>query len=311
LQSWVDDLRAVIAVQEVAQDPVGAFEILAADGRLQGILALTENSFRGFRPRFNSPQAARLEVDFRALIIDWLSGKSLQSMCEDHLGEVLDEAFRYEQLSEFVSRVLEHLLPWITNIIVGWINEGRGPNDLFCPGLPAFLRFGVTKDTSLDLCNAGVRSRRLAHVVAAVADSEGGPGDLREWLGSKTINEWKILFDASPGELADLISYSRNRDARITSRVLSGEDYELRVSALQAFFEGTVELRAIDEPSPARIAVWREEVVVADISPRFQTDLGLLLGIGIPIQCEWLDPTSVRLRAQDPALDSAWFGART
>ena len=80
-----------------------------------------------------------------------------------------DETYRYEQLSEFIAQVLEHLLPWLLSTLIGWVNEGLEEEDQLCPELPAYIRFGVDTPVALELAQAGVRSRRLVHAVAAEA----------------------------------------------------------------------------------------------------------------------------------------------
>ena len=66
-----------------------------------------------------------------------------------------DETYRYEQLSEFIAQVLEHLLPWLLSTLVSWVNEGLEEEDQLCPELPAYIRFGVDTPVALELAQAG------------------------------------------------------------------------------------------------------------------------------------------------------------
>jgi len=181
-------------------------------------------------------------VDLRALIVDWLHGREIGELGETYLHAVDDETFRYEQLSEFISKVLEHLLPWLLTTLVGWVNEGLDEDDQLCPELPACIRFGVDSPIALELAQAGVRSRRLVHVVAATA-ARLTELPVREWLTQADVRTWGRVFDASPSELADLLRFSRARDARITSRVLAGEVVDVPLVIEGEPTPGMVEVR--------------------------------------------------------------------
>ncbi len=108
-------------------------------------------------------------MDLRALIVDWLRGHEVGEIGETYLDVVADETYRYEQLSEFIAQVLEHLLPWLLNTLVSWVNDGLEEEDRLCPELPAYVWFGVDTPVALELAQAGVRSWRLVHAVAAEA----------------------------------------------------------------------------------------------------------------------------------------------
>ena len=223
-------LRQQVATQILAElwsltdprDPVTAFLLVSDSGRLGQLLSINETRAARFRPRRNAPRNTAFDVDLRALTADWLHGREVGEIGEAYLGAVTDETYRYEQLSEFIAQVLEHLLPWLLNTVVGWVNEDLEEDGQLCPELPAYIRFGVDTPIALELAQAGVRSRRLVHVVAAKAAAVKEL-PVREWLTETDIRIWRQLFDASPSELADLLVFSRARDARITSRVLAGE----------------------------------------------------------------------------------------
>jgi hypothetical protein len=50
-------------------------------------------------------------MDLPALIVDWLRGQEVGDIGTTYLAVVTDDTYRYEQLSEFIAQVLEHLLP--------------------------------------------------------------------------------------------------------------------------------------------------------------------------------------------------------
>ena len=64
--------------------------------------------WRGFRPRPNAPWSQQMDVDVRAMVLDWVTGLELVDLADRHLASIDDEAWRLDQLSDFVSGVLEH-----------------------------------------------------------------------------------------------------------------------------------------------------------------------------------------------------------
>jgi hypothetical protein len=222
----LDELAAEVSADVGAvadrSDPLLAIEVITRADRLERLLGLSEARSRGFRPRRNASATDLLAIDLRALIHDWLVGKELGELGETYLMEIEDETYRYEQLSEFIAQVFEHLLPWLLATVIGWINADVAPDDQLCPDLPAYLRYGVHTKVALMLCRGGARSRRLAHRVSAVAPI-AEPDGVREWLASGEVYGWAAEFDASPGELADLLAFARLRNEHTTSRVLEGE----------------------------------------------------------------------------------------
>lgn len=166
LEAMAAELRTELASLVDGSSAVDAFRFVAANGRLERLLELSESRVRRFRSRRNAPSTARVDVDLIELVVDWLTGTDLDQLGVTHLAVVTDESYRYEQLSEFVSQVLEHLLPWLLNTVVAWVNDGLDEAQRLCPELPAYIRYGVDKPLSLELARAGVRSRRLTHAVA-------------------------------------------------------------------------------------------------------------------------------------------------
>ncbi|MEK7424784.1 MAG: DEAD/DEAH box helicase [Actinomycetota bacterium] len=306
LETLAGEIRVAIATLAVRSDPVDAFGLVAGGGRLASLLDLSESRSRLFRPRRNSPISAALDVDLHALIGDWLKGTDLDQLGMVYLAVVQDETYRYEQLSEFISQVLEHLLPWLLNTVIAWVNEGLDGTDQLCPELPAYVRFGVDKPVALELARAGVRSRRLVHVVANVAE-RSAVSMVRDWLSESGLQAWGRLFDASPSELADLLFFTRARDARITSRVLAGEIVDVPLIVEAAVGEGPVELREADEPAPQRLAVFRDDELVGYVRSEHQDDITRLRAIGVPLIVSLGDPETMRIRIDDPTNRAAWF----
>lgn len=306
LEAIATEVRASLSTLADRNDPVSAFMLISADGRLERLLDLREGRFRSFRPRRNAPARDALEIDVRALVVDWLKGSELDSIGEIYLGEVADETYRYEQLSEFISTVLEHFLPWVLSTVVAWVNEGIDDEARLCPDLPAYLRYGVDRPVALELARAGVRSRRLVHVVALAAEASTTSA-VRDWLAATDVRTWGQEFEASPSELADLLFFTRTRDARITSRVLAGETIDLALAVTTSSPDGPVSLQEVDEASPARIAAFRGDDLIGYIGAGLHDDVSRLLAVGIPLTCALTEDLRLRIRIDDPAETAAWF----
>lgn len=308
LEAIATEVRASLPTLADRNDPVSAFMLISDGGRLERLLDLREGRFKAFRPRRNSPARDAVEIDVRALVVDWLKGSELDSIGESYLGDVADETYRYEQLSEFISTVLEHFLPWVVSTVVAWVNEGLDDEARLCPDLPACIRHGVDRPVALELARAGVRSRRLVHVVALAAEAVTTAA-VRDWLAATDVRTWGQEFDASPSELADLLFFTRTRDARITSRVLAGETIDVALEVTTPSPDGPVSLRAVDEASPARIAAFRGDDLVGYIGASLHDDVSRLLAVGIPLTCALTEDSGLRIRIDDPADAVAWFAS--
>ena len=308
LLEWLaQQVRAELPSLDDRQDPVASFRLVANNGRLAHLLSIDKPRAARFRARRNAPRSESIATDLEGLIVDWLRGREIGILGETHLAIVTDETYRYEQLSEFIAQVLEHLLPWHLNTLVEWINEGLDPEDQLCPELPAYIRFGVDKPVALELARAGVRSRRLVHVVADVA-ADATTSPVREWLTEGDIRSWRRDFDASPTELADLLVVTRARDARVTSRVLAGEVVEVPLSEARPG-AGAVELRElVEEEPPARIAAVQGGAVVGYVRSGYHDDVSRLLAIGIPLVVELSEDMALRININDPTERAGWFG---
>ncbi len=306
LQGLAAQVRAELPSVRDPGDPVAAFRLLSDRGRLGLLFGINETRAARFRPRRNAPRRTAFDVDLRAVIVDWLRGQEVGEIGETYLHAVADETYRYEQLSEFIAQMLEHLLPWLLNTLVSWVNEGLEEEDRLCPELSAYIRFGVDTPVALELAQAGVRSRRLVHAVAAEA-AASTELPVREWLTETDIRTWRQLFDASPSELADLLVFSRERDARITSRVLAGEVVEVPLVIVGSPDAGDIDVREADEDPPPRLAAFRDGDVVGYIRSEHHDDVSRLLAIGIPLSITLTGEGAMRILVNDPTERTAWL----
>lgn len=282
-----------------------AWLLVSSGDRLPRLLGLSERTFRGFRPRRNSPASASLPVDIQALVASWLAGMDLGELGETYLGEISDDNYRYEQLSEFVSSDLEHFLPWVLSTLVAWVNENTVVGERVSSNLPAYVRYGVDSPTSLELAVGGVRSRRVVHAVAQVSPQP--VDDLRAWLAQGDVVDWRDRLEASPSELADLLFFTRAQAAQITSRVLAGETVELPLVRSSAGSSGHALLRLVDEEEPARVGVYQGHHLVGVVGADLHDDVRRLVAIGIPLTVS-VSGGNVQIRIDDPTSRSSWFG---
>ena len=281
-----------ILTEDIARsEPAEAVAAILGDGRLASILDLSENRRRGFKERRNAPRGELLTVDIMALLIAWVSGTDLQELADKHLAAVAREDYRYEQLAEFIASVFEHYLPWILGTVITWVNEAlesRAASFRIPENLAAAVHYGVATGDALSLMLGGVRSRRLANRVAqgrAAAGSEVVATPLRDWLASQDISAWRGSFDASPTEIADLLTFARDPSVELVNRVLEGEEYTLPyVARLPILFESDATIgREPDQRDPAPFGISVGSEIVGTISPEHHDDVELLTGIGIPL----------------------------
>ena len=307
LQQLAAQVKAELPSVTDPRDPVAAFMLVSGQGRIGQLLGINKMRAARFRPRRNAPHSTAFDADLHSLIVDWLRGQEVGEIGETYLDVVTDETYRYEQLSEFIAQVLEHLLPWLLNTLVSWVNEELEEDEQLCPELPAYIWFGVDTSVALELARAGVRSRRLVHAVAAEA-AASTELPVRAWLTETDIRSWRQMFDASPSELGDLLVFSRARDTRITSRVLAGEVVEVGLVIEGSPDAGDIEVREADEDPPPRLAAFRDGEVVGYVRSEHHDDVSRLLAIGLPLSIMLTEEGAMRIFVNDPTERTVWLG---
>lgn len=267
--------------------------ILGAD-TLQTLLNLGENDRKGFKPYRTAPLDNLVDVDLRALLLDWVGGIEIQDLADRHLANISDDSYRSETLAEFTASVFEHHIPWTLGIVLQWVNhrlEESGSERRLPDVLAAAIHYGVNTTTAIELMLGGIRSRRLANTVAQHApqpqyNGEDETPSLREWLADQTIAEWRQLFEASPTEVADLLAYARNPGAQVVSSILEGATHDLAITAgdaaIQAATAASLESQA-HTPDPAPIEIVTAGGVAGTIRPSDHAEVSLLINMGIPL----------------------------
>lgn len=274
----LEDLPAVVA-------------FVLDDETLTTLLELEENTRRGFKPYRSAPRDNLIDVDLRALLLDWVAGVEIQELADQHLAAIPEDGYRSEALAEFSASVFEHHLPWTLGVVLQWVNtrmEAAGSAHLLPEHLPAAIHYGVSTQTAVELMRGGIRSRRLANAVATHADVRTSDHEppLRDWLGSQTIADWRELFDASPTEVADLLSFARTPGAQVVSSVLAGSAHEVAIDAGGRLIDtpstATLEPQP-DVPDPAPIQVVTPAGVIGTIWPADHDEVSQLLSIGVQL----------------------------
>ncbi|SDH21627.1 Helicase conserved C-terminal domain-containing protein [Leifsonia sp. 98AMF] len=255
-----------------------------------------------FKPTSRSPRD--IDVDPVAMLGAWIDGASLPSIASRFLKEVEDDEFRSEQVVGAVSQHFEHYLAWLLGALVELVNsrlEELGSENLICPELGSFVRFGVSNEAALRLLRAGLRSRRLANTIAMrlpeTRDSDEAA--LRSRLALMTISDWRTYFDANSSDLIDLLEFTRRRKRNLLTELLeSGVTY----IALAAFewpssFSNLQIREAKDEPDPRPFGVYAAGKLFAYVATEDHADVASIIDSGFALTVELdLSATKQRLR---------------
>ncbi|MGH3083983.1 MAG: hypothetical protein ACRDNP_07965, partial [Gaiellaceae bacterium] len=222
--------------------------------------------------------------------------------------------WRVEHVVDAVAQHFEHFLAWTIGVVIELVNQRLAEASIaapLCEALPSYVRYGVDSPLALRLVVSGVRSRRLAHVIAAATAAEEVEGDsLRQWLGSMEIAELRRRFTASSSELLDLLEFARTPRASVLRDLLEQgrsvievhlidrtDEAEITTSPDEdhAAAEGTtvreaegeipVDLRpVVGEERPPRLGVFSAETddLVALVPTPSYGDVQSILDTGVP-----------------------------
>jgi hypothetical protein len=284
---------------EETLNPVKVLEVLLAGDGLSLLLSLLPERDRRFKRRRFGPIDV-IDVDIRALVLDWISGVDLSDLATRYLSEVAGEdadAFKFEQLASFLAKVCEHHLPWTTSIVIDWIHQETGVE--LCPSLPAHLHYGTPSRVGLGLMLGGIRSRRLGVAIGRRAGDEDIPEEnVRPWLAQMGLAAWRSEFDAAPAELADLLQYVRNPAADIGQPLLDGaavhvpcvfNDLLLTTDELPVGY-----LLTAEAPSPL-VTTNSAGEVIGQLDPSVHHDVSMLIDAGFQMFGTAVDVNGARL----------------
>jgi hypothetical protein len=272
-----DDTLAPLKVLEVLLDGEGMSLLLSL---------LPERDRRFKRRRFGAIDL--IDVEMRSLVLDWVAGVDLAELADRHLGAVEGDdadAYRFEQLSSFLTKVCEHHLPWTTAIVLDWIRQDTGRE--LCPNLPSHLHYGAATTAAVSLMTGGVRSRRLSVSIGTKAAETNVPDDnLRGWLTDLGLSRWRSEFEAAPAELSDLLQFVRDPAANIGQPLLDGLTVEVpcTVDSTVAVGDGGSIVHDYGEERPSPLVIRDVSgVEIGQLEPSVYHEVSMLLDAGFQV----------------------------
>jgi hypothetical protein len=266
------------------------------------LLALREAPEWRFRV---SSKGADIEVNPVGLLTGWLTGTSLPDLAQAYLAAAANRAWRIEQMVDAVTDHFEHYLAWTVGALVELVNSwlaDAGIEERLCPDLGSYIRYGVNDPKALILMTSGIRSRRLAHVIAAdlPADLEPVREQLRLRIARMGVAEWRTRYDASTAEVLDLLDFTRVRNRSLLRTLLETGNVTVELPAITRglpAWSGPLTLEPTrGEPQPAPLAVYAEDQHIVTIAAQDHADLSAILDTGLAIIVEIDD------HARHPAL---------
>lgn len=291
--SVVEPRAALAALVEI-----GAIDVLT---QLPGAPKCTVKSAR------NTKADDEIVVDTAGLLDAWLAGSELDQLAADFFAFVGDEAFRYEQLGDFISAVVEQHLPFVIGLATAWANHhatvasaqvlGESiPTEAICAELGAYVRYGIDSALGLDLLKTGIRSRRLARVVVERFDPGPEELEVQAWLAEMTIADWLDSLNASPIEVIDLLSIVRPRHSQMLSSFFAGEATKIPLRDTHATDGTPTTVETLPGDGPRGMGAWAEGSLVGTVKTQYQPDLSAILDTGLPFSAH------VEVAESDPYL---------
>jgi hypothetical protein len=307
LDKLAADLDASIPAGATYADPGTSIDVLLGGDRLGRLLQLPEAPKRQVWNRRSGGRHA-LQVPLRELLHDWVAGMELTELAVQYLGDVPDPEFRYEQLGDLLNDYCETFLPWVLGTLAGWVNRRREAADDVAPfprEAAAYIRYGVGSPTALRLAIGGIQSRRLCSVIGAEFDAlgEAAPKDVRTWLASMSVADWRTRFGASMAEMRNLVQYARAENSGVAEALLTGTEAQISLEArITSQPRSPAEVRPATDEEIAEVAVWCGDLMIGAIPAHTWPDVQVLLNSGISFTAEaevsesgatlWLHPES-------------------
>jgi hypothetical protein len=282
--------------------PIPAIEILSESGVLSDLLTLPEIEANAWRFR-ESPRGADVEVDIADALTRWISGEQLAAMADALLPMIEDREWRLEQVVDHVSRGFGHSVSWMIANVIERANSQLKEVDaeeLICPALPLYIRYGVNSSIALRLITSQVRNRDVAVRVARDAHENDVDGEgLADWLDQIPVDSWSVRFSARPSDVLDLFDAVSDPRSDTLRSLLQGE--EVRFELLGDVVPQPVlldmrddELALVEVQDLARMSLF---VLPASL----QADLQNVLGTGIELDAEISGDMTLRLRVRQDA----------
>lgn len=223
------------------------------------------------------------------VLAGWISGYSLADLADTHLAAVPSAAWRIEQMVDTVTTHFEHYLAWTVGALVELVNARLAEADSdarLCPELGGYIRYGVNTAHALILMTSGIRSRRLAHAIAAdlPPETQASRDELQAWLARMAIADWRHRYTTSPSETLDLLEFTRVRRRSLLKTLLETGSVAIELPKLSRPLEPDARLSlepVVDEPDPAPLALYADTDLVGLVGSQDHADVQAILDTGL------------------------------
>lgn len=254
-----------------------------------------------------SPRGEYIEVDTDAVVRDWIGGRTLTELANDHLAAVADPAFRLEQMVDGISEGVQHYLSWTVGLVITQANDillsRLSPLQLFAT-TAAHLRYGVDTPLAIDLLVQDVKSRTLAQRLGRIAIGAGlNEEGLREYLSEQHIQGWRANFEATPTDVLDLLQYVQGRDRHKLAELMATGNVTAQSRLERDGLAGpvTVTVVASDDGGELRILA-EDHSVLGVIVARDHAGVAAVLNSGLPLEFALQGTTLTITRAAEGQL---------
>lgn len=150
----------------------------------------------------------------------------------------------------------------------------------------------------------GIRSRRLATKITQLWEAEKKEGDIRAWIRSMNIAQWRDVFEASVTELRNLLEFSRDQVKGVAVDLVAHGFARVAVeSTVNEFSESSAKLAPVDESELSPIGIWVNEQFVGQVFSKDQVDIQSILNSGLIITIKFSASSgkgSLELQLVDP-----------
>lgn len=293
----IDELASRLAgllLRDLSEDALGDIQTpLSAIRRMPDTIAQLLRLAEAPEWRFRiSTRGGDITVDPVEVLDGWLSGMSLPDLAHAHLAAVASPAWRIEQMVDAVTEHFEHYLAWTVGALVELVNARLAHADAeerLCPDLGSYIRYGVSDPRALVLMTSGIRSRRLAHAIAADLSPDIEPirEPLRVEIARMGLAGWRTRYGASAAEVLDLLDFTRIRGRSLLRTLLEAGRVTVNLPAGGGTFperSGPLTLEpARGEPEPAPLAVYAGDQLVTVVAAQDQADISAILDTGLAI----------------------------
>ncbi|MFC1989611.1 DEAD/DEAH box helicase [Chloroflexota bacterium] len=284
IEIMAEELATTILSIDVPSDPLEVVILIMADGRLQRMLEFSEAPKTKIYTQ-RSGHRQQIEIQVNEVLRRWIEGTELLTLSETYLVDVANIEFRFEQLADFINDYFETFLPWIFGVTIEWTNnllKERGVEKELPGNVSALIRWGVSNSHAVNLMVGGIRSRRLATKIIQIWETEKRDDDIRTWIRSMNISQWRDVFEASITELRNLLEFSKDQVKGVAVDLIASETARIDVeSNIDNLSESSAKLALVDESALSPIGIWVGDQLVGQVYSKDQVDIQSILDSGL------------------------------